>query len=75
MGFSSPEYWSGLPFPPPGGLLDSRMESLSPVSPVLQANSLLVEPSYIHTLYMCVCLLDCDLKCFFGSKMFAGHCS
>ena len=32
MGFSRQEYWSGLPFPPPGDLPDSRIEpaSLSP---------------------------------------------
>ena len=31
------EYWSGLPFPPPGDLPDSAIE---PGSPVLQADSL-----------------------------------
>ena len=35
--FSSQEYWSGLPFPPPGDHPDPEME---PVSPALQANSL-----------------------------------
>ena len=35
MGLSWQEYWSGLPFPPPGDLLNPRMEPLSPVSPVL----------------------------------------
>ena len=40
MGFSRKEYWSGLLFPPPGGLLDPWME---PVSPALQADSLLTE--------------------------------
>ena len=29
MGFSSQEYWSGLPFPPPGVLLDPGIESES----------------------------------------------
>ena len=28
-GFSSPEYWSGLPFPSPGDLLDPRIEPMS----------------------------------------------
>ena len=41
MGFSRQEYWSGLPFPSPGDLLDPRIE-LS--SPKLQADSLLSEP-------------------------------
>ena len=37
MGFSSQEYWSGLPFPPPGDLPDPGSE---PGSPVLEASSL-----------------------------------
>ena len=32
MEFSRQEYWSGLPFPPPGNLPDSGMESASPAS-------------------------------------------
>ena len=35
------EYWSGLPFPPSGGLPDPGTE---PVSPALHVHSLLVEP-------------------------------
>ena len=42
MGFPRLEYWGGLPFPPPGDLLDPGIE---PVSPALQAYSLLAEPS------------------------------
>ena len=30
MGFSRQEYWSGLPFPPPGDLPNSGIETLSP---------------------------------------------
>ena len=30
MGFPSQEYWSGLPFPTPGDLPDSGIESVSP---------------------------------------------
>ena len=37
MGFSRQEYWSGLPFPSPGELLDPGVE---PGSPSLQADSL-----------------------------------
>ena len=37
MGFSRQEYWSGLPFPPPGDLPDSGIE---PTSPALQVDSL-----------------------------------
>ena len=40
MGFSRPEYWSGLPFPAPGDLPDPGIE---PRSPVLQSDSLPTE--------------------------------
>ena len=41
MGFSRPEYWSRLSFPPPGNLSDPGMD---PGSPTLQADSLPSEP-------------------------------
>ena len=41
MEFSRQEYWSGLPFPFPGDLLDPGIKS---GSPALQKNSLLSEP-------------------------------
>ena len=41
MGFSRPEYWSGLPFPSPGDLSDPGIER---GCPALQADSLLSEP-------------------------------
>ena len=44
VGFPRQEYWSGLPFPSPGDFPDPEMEAASPVSPVLQAKSLLTEP-------------------------------
>ena len=44
MGFSRQEYWSGLPFPPSGDLPNPGIEFASPVSPALQADSLLAEP-------------------------------
>ena len=40
MGFSRQESWSGLPCPPPGVLPHPCIESKSPVSPALQADSL-----------------------------------
>ena len=39
MGFPGQEYWSGLPFPSPGDLLNPGIEPATPVSPVLQADS------------------------------------
>ena len=41
MEFSKQEYWSGLPFPPPGELPNPGTE---PTPPALQADSLLSEP-------------------------------
>ena len=41
MGFSWQDYWSGLPFPPPGDLPNQEVE---PRSPALNADSLLSEP-------------------------------
>ena len=35
MGFSRKEYWSGLPFPPPGDLPNPATESAYLVSPTL----------------------------------------
>ena len=40
-GISRQEYWSGLPFPPPGDLPDP---GIKPMSPALQADSLTAEP-------------------------------
>ena len=41
IGFSRQEYWSGLPFPSPGGLPNPGIE---PRSPALQADALTSEP-------------------------------
>ena len=35
MEFSSQQYWSGLPFPPPGDLPNPGIELTSPVAPAL----------------------------------------
>ena len=40
MEFPRQEYWSELPFPPPGDLPDPGIEPASPMSPVLQVDSL-----------------------------------
>ena len=44
MGFSRQEYWSGLPFPPPGGLPDPGIEPGSPPAPALSGGSFTTEP-------------------------------
>ena len=39
MEFSRQEYWNGLPFSPPGDLLNPGLEHTSPASPALQVDS------------------------------------
>ena len=43
MGFSRQEYWSGLPYPPPGDLPDPEIKAMFPASPALQKDSLPTE--------------------------------
>ena len=44
MGFPRQEYWSGLPFPPPGDLPDPGIQPSSPVSPALAGRLFTTEP-------------------------------
>ena len=53
MGFSRQEYWSGLPFPPPGDLSNSGIEPESPVAP----GSLFIFFNFIFKLYNIVLVL------------------
>ena len=44
MGFPKQEYWSGLPFPPPGDLPDPGIEAGSPLSPALAGGFFTIMP-------------------------------
>ena len=44
MGFPKQEYWSGLPFPPPGDLPDPGIKPASPASPALAGGFVTTEP-------------------------------
>ena len=44
VGFSRQEYWSGLPFPPPGDLPDPGIGLISLPSPELHVDSLPLPP-------------------------------
>ena len=44
MGFSRQEYWSGLPFPPPGDLPNPGIELLSPASLALSGRFFTAAP-------------------------------
>ena len=48
MGFSKQEYWSGLPFPPPGNLPDPGIEPTSLMSPALAGPSLTTGSTWSH---------------------------
>ena len=61
MGFSRQEYWSGLACPLPGHLPKPGIKPLSPVSPILQADSLLSEPPG-KPVCVCVCVCNFHLK-------------
>ena len=55
MEFSRQEYWGGLPFPPPGDLPDTGVESESLASPALAGGFLTNEPPgkpYINTVQL-----------------------
>ena len=45
MEFPMQDYWSELPFPSPRDLPDPGIELVSPMTPALQVDSLLSEPS------------------------------
>ena len=44
MGFSRQEYWSGLPFPPPGDFPNPGMEPESLTSPALASEFFTIAP-------------------------------
>ena len=85
VGFSRQEDWSGLPFPPPGELLDP---GIKPEWPALQADSLPSEPpGKLRRPYMAHCygsVGSCPVRWFFGvesrhcgfekTKTFMNHC-
>ena len=43
MGFSRQEYWSGLPCPPPGDLLNPGIEPVSSIYPALAGEFFTIE--------------------------------
>jgi len=45
MGFPKKEYWSGLPFPPPGDLPDTGVKLMSLVFPALPGGFFTTKPA------------------------------
>ena len=65
MGAPRQEYWSGLPFPPPGDLPDPGIDSKSPMPPVLagilySATREVLKPSCLHTKSLQSCTTLCN---------------
>ena len=56
MGFSRQEYWSRLPCPPPGDLLNWGTESVSPATPGLQADSLPLSHQGSPYIFVHICI-------------------
>ena len=48
MGLSQQEYWSGLPFPPPGDLPNPGIKPMPPVLPALMGAFFTTEPPGEH---------------------------
>ena len=48
MGFFMQEYWSGLPFPPPGDLSNPVIKPASPVFPALAGGFFTIESPGTH---------------------------
>ena len=53
MGFSRQEYWSGLPFPPPGDLLHPGIEPTPSVSPASVDGFFITVPLRKPPIYVC----------------------
>ena len=51
MGFPRQEYWSGLPFPPPGDRSSPGVEPESPVSPALAGGFITTSATWEALLY------------------------
>ena len=58
MGFSRQEYWSGVPFPSPGGLPNTEIECASPVSPALAGRFFTNVPPGKPNVYSSMCKID-----------------
>ena len=68
MEFPKQEYWSGLPFSPPGDLPKLGIETACPVSPALKVDSLPL--SYKGSLKSCVKQPNVWIAlCFFNTSL------
>ena len=63
MGFSRQEYWSGLPFLPPGDLLDPGIKHMSLVSPALARGFFSTSATWEAPVHLQGLLLNCCCCC------------
>ena len=76
IGFSRQESWSGLPFPPPGDLLNPGIEPMSPASPAwadcfftatlcwvyILLSATMVSEKWLQYIHVCiVCIVQCTV--------------
>ena len=69
IGFSRPEYWSGLPFPSPGDLPDPGIEPTCPVSRALAGGFFTTVPPGKHTDIYHIFIHSSGIDCFCVSSM------
>ena len=70
MGFSRQEYWSGLPFPPPGDLPDLGIEPMSLISPALAGGFFTTSTTWDLLESLCSLEYFCHLICEFPGMFF-----
>ena len=65
MGFPRQEYWSGLPFPPPGDLPDPGIETVAlATTPALEVDSLPLSQGEVFILVCVPISAICSFVCF-----------
>ena len=70
MGFPRQEYWSGLPFPPPGDLPDLGIEPMSLISPALAGGFFTTSTTWDLLESLCSLEYFCHLICEFPGMFF-----
>ena len=63
LGFSSQEYWSELPFAPPGAVPSPGVDPTSPVSPALAGRIFTTEPPSVWVSHLDSKLTPVDNQC------------
>ena len=61
MGFSSQQYWSGLPCPPPGDLPDPGVKPESPKSPALAGRLFTTSATWEARFLLVMCFIHSNV--------------